>query len=126
MAGKIIIDKERCKGCTLCVAVCPHNVITLSDKANSKGYFPAEATGPNCTGCANCAIVCPDAAIEVYRDGVVSNVKSINPARLGIGDEKAKKGFDTLNSSSTIKRIDMPSRSRAKKNEINNLVRKSK
>jgi 2-oxoglutarate ferredoxin oxidoreductase subunit delta len=81
MAGKIIIDKERCKGCTLCVTVCPHNVITLSEKANSKGYFPAEATNPGCTGCANCAIVCPDCAIEVYRDGDVSNIKSINPAK---------------------------------------------
>ena len=51
MAGKIIIDIERCKGCTLCVTVCPNNVITISEKSNSKGYFPAVSTGPNCTGC---------------------------------------------------------------------------
>jgi 2-oxoglutarate ferredoxin oxidoreductase subunit delta len=79
MAGKIVIDKERCKGCTLCVTVCPHNVITISDKANSKGYFPAEATGPNCTGCANCAVVCPDCAIEVYREDAAGNIKSVGP-----------------------------------------------
>jgi 2-oxoglutarate ferredoxin oxidoreductase subunit delta len=68
MAGKIIIDTERCKGCGLCLTVCPHNVITISEKQNSKGYFPAQATNPGCTGCTNCAIVCPDCAIEVYRD----------------------------------------------------------
>ena len=82
MAGKIIIDAERCKGCTLCVTVCPHNVITLSEKANSKGYFPAQATKPDCcTGCANCAVVCPDCAIEVYRDEAKSNIKSVGPAK---------------------------------------------
>ena len=81
MAGKIIIDSERCKGCTLCVTVCPHNVITLSEKANSKGYFPAEATGPNCTGCANCAVVCPDCAIEVFRDSGSGKIKPIEPIK---------------------------------------------
>jgi 2-oxoglutarate ferredoxin oxidoreductase subunit delta len=81
MAGKIIIDSERCKGCTLCVTVCPHNVITISEKANSKGYFPAQSTGPNCTGCANCAVVCPDCAIDVFRDDAKSNIKSVGPAK---------------------------------------------
>jgi 2-oxoglutarate ferredoxin oxidoreductase subunit delta len=93
MAGKIIIDIERCKGCTLCVTACPCNVITISEKSNSKGYFPAESTGPNCTGCANCAVVCPDCAIEVLRDKTAADIKSAGPA---------------------------------KKNETNNLVRKSK
>jgi 2-oxoglutarate ferredoxin oxidoreductase subunit delta len=88
MAGKIIIDKERCKGCTLCVTVCPHNVITLAEKANSKGYFPAQATGPNCTGCANCAIVCPDAAIEVYRENDTANARSARKNKPDLIKEK--------------------------------------
>jgi len=117
MAGKIIIDIERCKGCTLCVTVCPNNVITISEKSNSKGYFPAVSTGPNCTGCTNCAIVCPDCAIEVYRDKAGSDkidIKSVNPARLGEGSSVANKI------------IEAQSRSRVKKNEINNLARESK
>jgi 2-oxoglutarate ferredoxin oxidoreductase subunit delta len=69
MAGKIIIDTERCKGCGLCVVVCPKDGIAISKKSNKKGYFPAESVNSDCTGCAMCAIVCPDAAIEVYRDG---------------------------------------------------------
>jgi 2-oxoglutarate ferredoxin oxidoreductase subunit delta len=81
MAGKIIIDIERCKGCTLCVTVCPCNVITISEKSNSKGYFPAVSTGPNCTGCSNCAVVCPDCAIEVLRDKAAADIKTTGPAK---------------------------------------------
>ena len=69
MAGKITIFTERCKGCGLCVAVCPKGSIVVSKESNSKGYFPPRRTNDDCTGCCQCAIVCPDAAIEVYRDG---------------------------------------------------------
>jgi 2-oxoglutarate ferredoxin oxidoreductase subunit delta len=84
MAGRIIIDIERCKGCGLCVAVCPKNGIAISKKSNKSGYFPAQPVpsgveGPSnadnfdklttsCTGCAVCAIVCPEAVIAVYRE----------------------------------------------------------
>jgi 2-oxoglutarate ferredoxin oxidoreductase subunit delta len=68
MAGRIKIDFERCKGCGLCVAVCPKTSIAISTQSNKGGYFPAQASSNNCTGCAACAIVCPDAAIVVYRD----------------------------------------------------------
>jgi len=76
MAGKIVIDIERCKGCGLCIAVCPKNSIALSKKSNKSGYFPAEAINVDCTGCAVCAIVCPDAAIEVFCESKVVDVKS--------------------------------------------------
>jgi 2-oxoglutarate ferredoxin oxidoreductase subunit delta len=66
MAGRIIIDIERCKGCGLCIAVCPKNGIAISKKSNKSGYFPAQASNADCTGCAVCAIICPDVAIEVF------------------------------------------------------------
>ena len=68
MVGKIKINVERCKGCRLCVTVCPNGCIGISDSSNSKGYFPAEMKNENCIGCAACAIICPDAVIEVYLD----------------------------------------------------------
>lgn len=71
--GKINIDRELCKGCYLCISVCPNQLIHISDNLNQKGYYPAEFSEPenpgkHCTGCALCATVCPDVAIEVYRE----------------------------------------------------------
>jgi 2-oxoglutarate ferredoxin oxidoreductase subunit delta len=72
--GFIRIDSELCKGCYLCESVCPLGLISVSDKLNQKGYYPAyyreqdmEIEEHQCKGCALCAVVCPDIAIEVYR-----------------------------------------------------------
>jgi 2-oxoglutarate ferredoxin oxidoreductase subunit delta len=76
MAGRIIINIERCKGCGLCVAVCPKSGIAISKKSNKSSYFPAQPSNTDCTGCAVCAIVCPDVAIEVFRENKVASAKS--------------------------------------------------
>lgn len=76
MKGRITIDQERCKGCGLCILVCPMKQIEISDELNTKGYYPAcfleekapESQKRECTGCALCALTCPDVAIEVYRE----------------------------------------------------------
>ncbi len=66
--GAIVVDKEKCKGCELCVVVCPTNVIRLAQEVNGKGYHFAYMEIPvACTGCTNCALVCPDSVITVYR-----------------------------------------------------------
>ena len=67
--GHIDIYSELCKGCEICIAFCPEDVIAISNQMNAGGYVPVilRDTG-TCTGCAICALVCPEAAIEVYRD----------------------------------------------------------
>lgn len=65
--GKISIDKERCKECSLCISVCPEEAIRISEELNERGYHPAIFVKEACRGCALCATMCPEVAIEVYR-----------------------------------------------------------
>ncbi|MGN1042292.1 MAG: 4Fe-4S binding protein [Christensenellales bacterium] len=67
--AKLTIDKERCKGCGLCVMSCPKGILALSEKdTNKNGYFILTEKAPeSCIGCANCAIMCPDSVITVER-----------------------------------------------------------
>ncbi len=60
------IDKERCKGCLLCVEVCPAGALSISRGVNEKGLRYVELKQPEkCTGCGLCFIMCPDCAIEI-------------------------------------------------------------
>ena len=69
--GAIVVDIEKCKGCEVCIPVCPTGVIQLAEDVNAKGYHYLYMANPDaCTGCANCAIVCPDGVITVYRKKV--------------------------------------------------------
>ncbi len=60
------IKKEFCKGCLLCVWVCPVDALDESDRRNEKGYRLPEQVG-TCTGCRQCEMICPDVAIEVVK-----------------------------------------------------------
>ena len=71
--GAIVVDNEICKGCEVCIPVCPGDVIGMSEDVNRKGYHVALMKNPSaCTGCTNCGIVCPDRAITVYRKKVLA------------------------------------------------------
>jgi len=66
--GKIKIDKQKCKGCFLCISVCPKGMIKESSGLNKRGLKYAEfIERGECLGCSMCALVCPDCCIEVYK-----------------------------------------------------------
>ncbi|MGC5325745.1 4Fe-4S dicluster domain-containing protein [Brevibacillus sp. SYSU BS000544] len=66
--SKVLFKEEICKGCGLCVSVCPVSIISLADSINGKGYHPAQvADQEKCISCTFCAIVCPDSVITVFR-----------------------------------------------------------
>jgi 2-oxoglutarate ferredoxin oxidoreductase subunit delta len=69
MAYKLNIDTSRCKGCGLCVSVCPKNVLQMSEEINAKGYFPVfQARPEDCNFCATCCMICPDVAITITEE----------------------------------------------------------
>jgi len=67
--AKITIDETLCKGCELCIDVCPKKIVAIAgDRLNARGYHPAYVTDQSkCIGCAFCAIICPDVAITVEK-----------------------------------------------------------
>lgn len=66
--GKIHIDNQRCKGCLLCIEVCPPRCLIVSEIINQSGYHPVEFRGEEvCTGCGLCYQICPDVCIEVFK-----------------------------------------------------------
>lgn len=64
---KVTFRQERCKGCGLCVSVCPKKIVMMDTNAlNDKGYHPATVSDMSqCIGCAFCATICPDCVITI-------------------------------------------------------------
>ena len=56
----IIINREFCKGCRICVAFCPEHVLELDD--DEKAVVSARE---KCTACGLCERLCPDIAVEI-------------------------------------------------------------
>ena len=66
---EVIFDENMCKGCELCVSVCPTKILKLdTSRVNARGYFPAIVYNITlCSGCGSCAKFCPDSVITVRR-----------------------------------------------------------
>ena len=62
------IATDRCKGCKLCIGICPKCVLALDESVvNALGYHPVRLTDATaCTSCALCARICPDAVFTIY------------------------------------------------------------
>ncbi|MBN2874346.1 MAG: 4Fe-4S dicluster domain-containing protein [Spirochaetales bacterium] len=55
-----VIRERWCKGCNICVAFCPKQVLELK---NGKVFA---ARPESCIGCKLCELRCPDFAIEIH------------------------------------------------------------
>ena len=62
MAKAVIkIDAKLCKGCAVCVELCPTGALVMKD------FKAAIKDAELCTGCTSCELRCPDFAIEITR-----------------------------------------------------------
>ena len=63
----VLVARDRCKGCELCIAACPTHALELDlAQVNPLGHHPVRLVDPAaCTSCAFCARVCPDAVLTV-------------------------------------------------------------
>lgn len=58
-----------CKGCGLCVDICPTGTLQLEDNHESKFGTSVRVDAPDyCIGCGMCELRCPDFAIFVNYD----------------------------------------------------------
>jgi len=60
---QVLINREWCKGCGICVAFCPKEALELDDEG--KAFW---AHSDRCVRCGLCELRCPDLAIEVTQE----------------------------------------------------------
>ena len=66
--ANITIDKTCCKGCTICLPVCPKKIFVKSRQRNNYGTaMPGVNEPENCVVCRMCERMCPDGAIDVEK-----------------------------------------------------------
>jgi 2-oxoglutarate ferredoxin oxidoreductase subunit delta len=67
--GQVHVHDDECKGCALCVQVCPvHGLQINRERLNRLGYHPVQFVDCECTGCGVCFYACPEpGALHVVR-----------------------------------------------------------
>ena len=72
--GVAVVDKEACKACKKCIAVCPKHLISLvpydaklavACSSKDKGPVTMKACQVGCIGCGICVKNCPNQAVTV-------------------------------------------------------------
>ncbi len=70
---RTVIDLKHCKGCNICVYICPKKCYSKGPDLSPKGYFAAVVSSPeSCYNwkregkliCELCVLSCPDQAIS--------------------------------------------------------------
>ena len=61
---EISVDTFLCKGCGICVEMCPRKVFEWSQELSEKGvHYPIAMHVDRCAKCRLCEFLCPDFAI---------------------------------------------------------------
>jgi len=64
----IEINQGWCKGCYICIEVCPQEVLGKSNIISDKGFFQVSVINvESCKGCRECEYFCPDHAIKIAK-----------------------------------------------------------
>lgn len=58
--SRITINKNWCKTCGICIALCPKNVFDVGGDE-----YPVPKRQEDCVGCRLCELRCPDFAVKV-------------------------------------------------------------
>ncbi len=67
--SSIHINQKWCKGCYICLEVCPKKVFEKSKEVSEKGFNPVFVAHPEqCPACQQCEMLCPDLAITVKKE----------------------------------------------------------
>ena len=60
MEKSVLINREWCKGCGICVAFCPKQVLVMDREGKACWAYPDK-----CIRCGLCELRCPDIAISL-------------------------------------------------------------
>jgi len=67
--ANVRVLENYCKGCGLCVPVCPKGILYIRDTVDHRGvHVVAVRDDIECIACLQCTTMCPDAALEVVED----------------------------------------------------------
>ncbi len=61
----IEVNEDYCKGCNLCIIMCPRDALEEAEELNKKGVHPPVEVEDRCNDCRLCELICPDFAITV-------------------------------------------------------------
>lgn len=62
----VTLDREKCRGCLLCLDICPNELFLRDSAPNASGALPALMRYPEyCINCMKCVAICPDQAFSV-------------------------------------------------------------
>ena len=64
--AEVKLNSSRCKGCFLCMSVCPKGVFVKAKELGEKGFEMVTIDkSKECIGCGQCYKMCPDYCIEI-------------------------------------------------------------